>query len=56
MLGSQLYPEEMPKELVVLAVEAEDIDSFSNELTYIVKSAIPRLLEEIDNEFKDMEA
>lgn len=56
MLGSQLYPEGMPKELVVLAVEAEDIDSFSNELTYKVKSAIPRLLEEIDNEFKDMEA
>lgn len=52
-LGSRLYPDEFPKKLVILAVEAEDIKSFSTSLTDRVESAIPRLLREIEIEFKD---
>jgi len=37
---------------VVLAVEAEDTSSFSDELTERVRQAIPVLLEVIDEEFE----
>jgi len=52
-LGSRLHPDEFPKKLVILAVEAEDITSFSTSLTARVESAIPRLLRKIEMEFKD---
>jgi len=55
-LGSQLYPGEMPERLVILAVEAEDITSYSTELTAKVQSAIPRLMEEISKELDEAEA
>ena len=51
-LGQQLYPDEMPERLVILAVEAEDTSSFSDELTERVRQAIPVLLEVIDEEFE----
>lgn len=53
-LGQQLYGDEMPKKLVLLAVEGEDFDSFSSELTRCVQSAIPKLIEKIRNEFKEI--
>ena len=53
LLGWQLCRDEMPKKLVILAVEAEDIDSFIDELTTKVRLAIPQLLEMIDEEFKE---
>lgn len=53
LLGWQLYRDEMPKKMVILAVEAEDIDFFSDELTTKVRLAIPQLLEIIDEEFKE---
>jgi hydrogenase maturation protease len=52
-LGSQLYPDEMPERLVILAVEAEDITSYSTELTAKVRAAIPRLMEEICKELDE---
>ena len=48
LLGWRLYRDEMPRKLVILAVEAEDINSFSDELTTKVRLAIPRLLEVIE--------
>ena len=56
MLGWQLYPDEMPKKLVILAVEAEDINSYSSRLTTKVQSAISELLEHIRKEFNEIEA
>lgn len=53
LLGGKLYPDEMPREVVILAVEAEDIDSFSTELTSKVKSAIPKLIDLIEKELED---
>lgn len=46
-LGRRLYPEEMPKEIVILAVEAEDTESFSSDLTPKVRSSLPELIEKI---------
>ena len=52
-LGAQLYPDEFPEKLIILAVEAEDVTSFSTGLTAGVESAIPGLLREIEMEFGD---
>ena len=52
LLGCQLYKDEMPKKLVILAVEAEDINSYSSELTTKVQLAIPKLLEDVGKEFE----
>jgi len=46
-LGRRLYQEEMPKEIVILAVEAEDTESFSSDLTPKVRSSLPELIEKI---------
>jgi hydrogenase maturation protease len=56
LLGSRLFPDEMPKKIVILTVEAEDINSFSTELTPKVQSAIPRLLDLIFQEFDETES
>jgi hydrogenase maturation protease len=49
-LGSELYPDEMPGEVIILAVEAEDISSFTEQLTEKVASAVPRLIEMVREE------
>lgn len=54
MLGRRLYKEEMPEKLVILAIEGEDINSYSNELTTKVRLAIPKLLAEIGKELKEV--
>jgi len=46
-LGYRLYPEDMPMKIVVLAVEAGDIESFSTDLTPEVEAAVPRIIEEV---------
>ena len=51
MLGQLLYPDEMPKKLVILGVEVQDITSFSDKLTSNVQRAIPQLIEAIKKEF-----
>ncbi len=56
LLGSRLYPDEFPKKLVIMAVEAEDITSYSTELTAKVQLAIPRLMEEICKELDESKA
>lgn len=53
-LGRQLYGDEMPEKLVLLAVEGEDLDSFSSDLTRKVQSAVPKLIEEIRKEFEEI--
>ena len=51
-LGEQLYPEEMPRKIVILAVEAQDVESFSSVLTEKVRAAIPKLIRMIKRELE----
>lgn len=46
-LASQLYSDELPGEITIIGVEAEDVESFSWKLTPMVRSALPRVIEEI---------
>ena len=51
-LGEQLYPDEIPKKIVILAVEAQDVESFSSDLTEKVQAAIPKLIWMIKRELE----
>ncbi len=51
-LGEQLYPEEMPKKIVILAVEAQNVESFSSELTEKVRAAVPKIIRMIKIELE----
>lgn len=53
-LGRLLYRDEMPKKLVVLAVEAEDINSYSSKLTTKVQLATTKLFECILKELDEV--
>lgn len=53
MLGQLLYPKEMPEKLVILGVEAWDVDSFKDELSPKVEQAIPEIIGAIKLEFSD---
>ena len=52
LLGRQLYPDEMPDRITIIGVEAEDIESFTSEMTEYVEKAIPKVIEAIENELK----
>jgi hydrogenase maturation protease len=43
-LGHQLYDEEMPKEIILIAVEAEDTTTIGDKPTLIVQEAIKQVL------------
>ena len=43
-LGNQLYGDEMPKEIILLAIEAEDTMTISDKLTSRVQEAIEKTL------------
>ena len=51
-LGKQLYPDEMPGKIVILAVEAQDVESFGSELTEKVQAAVPKLIKMIKRELE----
>lgn len=40
-LGNQLFPEEMPSEIVVVGIEVEDVETFSETPTPRVAEAVP---------------
>jgi len=50
-LGRRLIPEQMPKEVVFLAIEAEDVTNVSENLTPEVSKALPKILRKIEAEF-----
>ncbi len=50
MLGQLLYPDEMPKKLVILGVEASDVDSFNAGLSPKVEQSIPDIIGTIKEE------
>jgi hydrogenase maturation protease len=49
-LGRKLVPNEMPKEVVFFAVEAEDLVNVSEKLTPRVAKALPRIVERVEKE------
>ena len=53
MLGQLLYPDEMPKKLLILGVEASDVDSFSTGLSPKVEQSIPDIIGTIKEEMKN---
>jgi hydrogenase maturation protease len=46
-LGEALYPGEMPKEIVLLAVEAGDVTTLSESCTHEVQASVERVVEMI---------
>ena len=46
-LGRQLFGDRMPREVVVVAVEAGNLTRFSEELTPEVASAVPRAVQRV---------
>ena len=50
--GNRCFPEEMPKEILVIGIEVEKVDEFGTKLTPKVEEAIPKavdlLIKEID--------
>jgi hydrogenase maturation protease len=49
-LGRKIVPDRMPKEVVFIAVEAEDLVNVSEKLTEKVLAAIPGVLERVTKE------
>jgi Ni,Fe-hydrogenase maturation factor len=44
-LGDSLFPGQMPKEMILLAVEAEDVTTLSESCTSKVQAAIEKAVE-----------
>ncbi len=49
-LGYVIFPEKMPKEIKLIAIEVEDVENFGEECTPKVKEAIPKVVETIKKE------
>lgn len=50
-MGRQVVPERMPKEIVFVAIEAEDIENFREGLTPKVAASLPAIVDMIEREF-----
>ncbi len=46
-LGYEIFPERMPKDIKIVAIEVEDAESFGEECTPKVREAIPKAVETI---------
>ncbi len=51
-LGRQLMADKMPDDIIIYAIEAEDITTFNEECTPKVKAAIPKVIKQIKNDLK----
>ncbi len=49
-LGYVIFPEKMPKEIKLIAIEVEDVENFGEECTPKVREAIPKVVEMIKRE------
>jgi hydrogenase maturation protease len=54
-LGRKLVPNEMPKEVVFFAVEAEDLVNVSEKLTPKVAKALPSIVEKVRRELDSVQ-
>ncbi|MEJ5227464.1 hydrogenase maturation protease [Thermodesulfovibrio sp.] len=48
-IGYSVFPEEMPKEIKIIGVEVEDVETLSRECSPSVESAIPLAISKIKN-------
>ncbi|SHJ77063.1 hydrogenase maturation protease [Desulfofundulus thermosubterraneus] len=46
-IGYQLFGDEMPRDIKIIAIEVEDITTFSKECTPAVQAAIPKVVERV---------
>ncbi|MCS7203462.1 MAG: hydrogenase maturation protease [Thermodesulfovibrio sp.] len=46
-VGYTLFPDEMPKEIKIIGVEVEDVETLSGECSPKVREAIPKVVEKI---------
>lgn len=44
-IGYHVFPEEMPKEIKIIGIEVEDVDTLDKECSPKVKEAIPKVIE-----------
>ena len=51
-LGRKVVPERMPKKVVFIAVEAEDLINVKEQLTPKVQAALPRIVKMVEDEAK----
>ena len=51
-LGRKIAPERMPKEVVFIAVEAEDLVNVNEHLTPKVQAALPKVIKKVEDEIK----
>lgn len=51
-MGRKIVPEQMPKEILYFAIEAEDIVNVSEELTEKVAKALPDIVARIEEEIR----
>ncbi|QER42471.1 hydrogenase maturation protease [Thermodesulfobacterium sp. TA1] len=51
-IGYQVFPEEMPKEIKIIGVEVEDIDTLDRDCSLKVKAAIPKVVQLIKEYLK----
>lgn len=51
-IGYHVFPEEMPKEIKIIGVEVEDVDTLDTECSPKVKEAIPKVVEIIKEYLK----
>jgi hydrogenase maturation protease len=51
-LGRKVVPERMPKQVVFIAVEAEDLINVKEQLTPKVQAALPRIIKMVEDEAK----
>lgn len=52
-VGQTTFPEEMPKEIIIIGIEVEDIFTLSKECSQSVKPAIPKAVELIKGLLND---
>jgi len=52
-LGQKLMPNEMPNEIIIYAIEAEDITTFNETCTPKVKAAIPKVIKQIKKDLSN---
>lgn len=54
-LGRELMPEKMPSEIIIFAIEVEDITTFGEECTPKVQKAIPQVIKLIKEKILDFQ-
>jgi hydrogenase maturation protease len=52
-IGKKFTPEQMPKEIVIFAIEVKEVGKFAQEMTERVKEAIPKLVSLVLEEIED---